>query len=558
MTSSPTAHLLNVYQGTTYSLWLRARLSLLIVAAITLVAPTFPLIWPHAQWLPSVGVALGSVILFTWAHLVGVFTYGGRDLGANESAFPRYLLTLPAQARTLALVPMLLGAITMALIWFILAKLIADRLLITTPGVFAPLWPAAMLAAILAWLQAVSWTPLWLPFLRVIVALAVLGGIMAFGITASHFGMSPGLLTAIYIIAIIAAYPTAAIGIARTRRGEGAALPWTWLRRAQRASAGATSRAPFTSPMEAQVWLEVRRNILLVPFVGAGVPLLMAATTVLFGQRSTPLYLDGHMVQPILIAVAVAVLAPIFAGGMHGTTMGKSDAWSKPVAISPFIAIRPLTTAQLVAAKLIAAAVATVVTWTLVIVIMVAWSLAPNEFERHSLAAAAAQHLTWPIGIAAVLSLAWLMLGTWKQMAQSLFICLYGRPWFSNVMTFGGMLLFGLLCVIVAPLLRDPRWRHAFPSIATWSVYAVVLLKLALGATLIAACLRRRLLSGRQVMTIVYTWLVLAAAYFILLLLFLPDSHRPDLLLLIAIAMLLPPGARVLAAIPALHANRHR
>jgi hypothetical protein len=497
------------------------------------------------------------VILFTLTHLVGVVTYGGRDLGAGESTFPRYLMTLPAQARTLAAVPMVWGVVAVALVWLV-AKLIADRLLITAPGVVAPLWPAVMLAAIIAWLQAVSWMPFWVPMLRVLVALGLLGGFVTFGGIAVDRGMPAWLLMAIYTCTIIAAYPVAAAGIARARRGDGAAICWAWLARMRRSGAAGLSRAPFASPMEAQVWIEVRRNILLVPFIGAGVPLVIAATTVFFGQRSAPIFIEGHLVQTILLAVAVAVLMPIVAAGMHGPTMGKFDAWSKPVVISAFIATRPLTCAQLVAAKMIAAAVAAIVTWTMVIVIMVAWALVPREIEGHSLAAAAAQHLTWPIAIGAVLMLGWLIFSTWKQMAQSLFICLYGRPWFSTTITIGAMAFFTLIFVIPGPFIRDHRFPHALPTIATWLVYSIVLLKLTSSAALIVASLRRRLLSAKQVTAMIYTWLVLAAVYFIALILLLPDSLRPGLTLLIAIAMMLPPGARILAAVPALHANRHR
>jgi hypothetical protein len=557
MTFSPSAQLLSVCKGTSYSLWLRARLSLLIITSVALTVPVFPLIWGRAEWFPAAGVVLGSAVLFTLTHIVGVITYGGRDLGASESTFPRYLMTLPANARTLAAVPMFWGVITMALIWLVM-KLIADRLLISAPGIVAPLWPAALLVAIVAWLQAVSWMPFGVPFLRVFVALGVLGAFVTFAGIAANRGMPPWLLAVTFTIATVTAYPTASIGIARARRGDGATMSWAWLPRLRRSRAVISSRAPFASPMEAQVWMEVRRNILLVPFVGAGMPLAVAATTVFFGQRSTPLLVDGHLIPPILIAVGVAIVSPMLAGGMHGPTMGKFDAWSKPVAISPFIAIRPLTTAQLVAAKLIAAAVAAVITWTIVIVIMVLWALVPRELEGHSLAGAAAMHLTWTIGIAAVVALAWLMLNTWKQMAQSLFICLYGRPWFSNVVTIGGMAAFSLLFVALAPFMRDVHLRQVLPTIAKWLVYSIVLLKLVIGAMLIAISLRHRLLSAKQITTIIYTWLVLVAAYFILLILLLPDSMKPGIMLLIAIAMLLPPGARVLAAVPALHANRHR
>lgn len=545
------------WAGSAYYFLKRACWSVRLILLLSVVCVVCKTIWPHAEWLAGVGVLVMSTYMFCGAQLVGVFTYGGGDLGAVESGFPRHVMILPASTRALALMPMVFGSAAMSVLWLMLAKIVVDPMLITTPGIHAPLWPALLLAAEVAWLQAVLWTPFWIPFVRVLVSLALLGGLATFGILARFHNVPVAAVAGSYLVAIVAAYPVAVAGLSCARRGDGARAPW--LNSNARPASAARTRGPFPSPMAAQVWLEVRRNILLVPFVSAAVPLALMVVTTIFGVSKTSFAAGPHQVQPILMVIAFSIAAPVFAAGLHGPMLGKSDAWAKAIVISPFIAARPLASGQLVRAKFLAAGVATVIAWGLVIAILGLWMLMPNTLgPGRSMARAVGEHLNWTNGLGAVVGLGWLLLVTWKQMAQSLFVCLYGRKWFSNILTIGGGSILSALCVLAVFSLNNPVLRQTLPGTAKVFVVISVGCKVVAGAALIVACRRRNLLTVAQIAGIVYFWLVLVALYFLLLFFLLPDSMKPGLGLIICIAAMLPPGARVLAALPAQDANRHR
>src|SRR5262249_3965474 len=133
-------------------------------------------------------------------------------------------------------------------------------------------WPALLLAAWVACTQAVCWTLVRAPLLRLVGVILGLPSV----------ALAPALVWATYRLAgtvppvalgpcavIVAAYAVAVVGVARDRRGD--RLGWAWLARLLlRAVPRLASRQrSFVSPLAAQRWLEVRRHAWLLPaFVG--------------------------------------------------------------------------------------------------------------------------------------------------------------------------------------------------------------------------------------------------------------------------------------------------
>src|SRR5262249_8727679 len=152
--------------------------------------------------------------------------------------------------------PMLFGTVTVALAWVALA-----RLILIPSGWHAPvLWPAALLAAILACMQALFWIPLGLPYLRVALVLVFLPGLLGPGVRAGSLGFTELGVSGIFMAPIVASGSLSVFGVPRPRRGD--ELQWRWRPARSRAASSASHEPsrPFASPAQAQLWLEGRRN----------------------------------------------------------------------------------------------------------------------------------------------------------------------------------------------------------------------------------------------------------------------------------------------------------
>ena len=162
-------------------------------------------------------------------------------------------------------------------------------------GPVAVVPPALGLLALFACLQVAVWLPLPLPFLRSLLVVVCIGGLSAWGATALDDLVPPWVVGAGYAAVGAAAFLGAARGLARARRGE--AVEWSLAVRSRPADAEAPPRRPFRSPMEAQVWIEGRRNGLALPAMSAFTALLYALPTLLANGRP-PVALGALEVDP--------------------------------------------------------------------------------------------------------------------------------------------------------------------------------------------------------------------------------------------------------------------
>src|SRR5689334_5217349 len=91
-----------------YHLWLRSRWPLIGsiagMVAMYLIAGLLPQ-ESRVSLLPPALMVFSTLLVI----LMSVFTYAGGDLSARESGFPRYMFTLPVQARTQVMIPMIYG-----------------------------------------------------------------------------------------------------------------------------------------------------------------------------------------------------------------------------------------------------------------------------------------------------------------------------------------------------------------------------------------------------------------------------------------------------------------
>src|SRR4051794_26998287 len=140
---------------------------------VCLACPLLPETWRNADLVPAL-LAVPSVVLILLAASLA-HGYEGR-LEARASAFPRRLFTLPVSAPGLAGPPLLLGTLLGAC-WPIVAVAILRPCGYQT----SLFWPAALIAAFVAWAQALSWSPFPLPWLRLVVMALVLPGLVVVG-----------------------------------------------------------------------------------------------------------------------------------------------------------------------------------------------------------------------------------------------------------------------------------------------------------------------------------------------------------------------------------------
>jgi len=522
-----------------WELWARHRFGVSAIGALVLVMALLVQVLPSdaAGWVGDVAQGLG---LLAFLYLLSIFVYADGALAGRSAGFPRRLFTLPLRTSVLVAWPMLYGTVAAALLWLGLACLIlvpSGR----SPGVVW--WPAFFQAACLACFQAVCWTLVRTPLLRLVVAILGLPSI----------GLSIVLVWATYdlhvtivqvnlgLCAVIGvAYAVAVAGVRHDRRGDGS--PWVWLHRLlpRAIPRWPASERPFSSAMAAQLWLEVRRQGWLLP---ASVGLFLA---MLFWATALPL--SPTDVQRVAAALLVV---PCLVAFFIGFGMGKTSFWARDLHLSSFSASRPITSAALANAKFYAAGLSALATWGLILLFVPLWAVASGNVGvlRELGHALFHDQSEWKLGLLAPVALAGLVGLTWLQLAAGMCLSLTGRASVVNgvvLLYFSvGAALIGLRTWIGS----NAEFFDALP-IVLWSLG---LLKL--GA---AAWTLRRLGRWRdRTIAKLALWLTIAACLQVPLYAVVPAGVIPRNLLALLLVLALP-LTRVLALPAAVTWNRHR
>ncbi|HEX9382060.1 MAG TPA: hypothetical protein VF908_01555, partial [Gemmatimonadaceae bacterium] len=304
--------------------------------------------------------SFGSVVMgpvtATFTYLLAVFSFGlDGDLAARQSMYPARMFTRPLTTGALAGLPMLYGSAAVIVLWLV-TRLFA---LWPTGSQVPSLWPALLLASLLAWTQALTWMPYPLPGLRIIVAVLWLGTIDTTAILALHFHARESLMLGILAPQIPLAYLVARFAVARARRGDVPDWRRTLVRLTQVADVASHRREDFRNSARAQAWFEWRRH-------GRSLPVWVA---ILLPFELVLLWVAGDSTSLVFIILLAVVLTPPFMATFAAASVSKSSPnASDSYGVTPFIATRPLTNAELVAAKLKMAVRSTVAAWVLVLI----------------------------------------------------------------------------------------------------------------------------------------------------------------------------------------------
>ena len=496
------------------------------------------------------GESFGFVVMMplsaTFTYFLAIFSFGlDGDLAARQSMYPARRFTQPVSTAALAWWPMLYGTAAMIFLW------LATRLFALWPSVIAVpvIWPALLAASLLAWTQALTWMPYPLPGLRIIVTVLWLGSIDTIAILALQFKAHEPLMVGILAPQIPLAYLVARFAVGRARRGDVPDWRGAFAGLTQSTRVPWRRRESFRSAAGAQAWFEWRRH-------GGSLPTWVA---ILLPFELILLWAAGDSTSLVFTILLGVLLTPPLIASFAAATVSKSSAnASDAYGVTPFIATRPLTNAELIAAKLKMAIWSTLVAWLLV---LVAVPLALKLSGTSAVVLERWRRLSEVVGTpravaASLLILLGCIASTWKQLVQSLYIGLTGRASLiqgSVFLVLGFFFLFGPF----AEWIVDSRRLGALWSALPLIFAVLVSIKMIAAVWVTTQLYRGRLVSDRMLVTGAACWCLAVLALYGLLVWLLDTPHIPHYLLML-LAILAIPLARLSAAPLALAWNRHR
>ncbi len=493
--------------------------------------------------------ALVVVVPMTWTftYFLGVFTFGlTGDLAARQSMYPARMFTLPVTTAALALWPMLYGTAAMAVLWA------AMRSVAVWPSTFdvPVIWPALLAMALLAWTQALTWMPYGLPGLRVIVTMLWLAVIDAIVLLAIYFKAPELLMVAFLAPQVPLGYLVARSAVARARRGD---VP-DWRDAFARVArlTGVATRRPnvFPSAARAQAWLEWRRHGLTLPgWIGILLPFELLL-----------LWVAGDAPVLVFAIVIGALLTPPVMAAFTAATVRKSNPDARDsLGVTAFIATRPLTNAALLAAKLRMTVWSTIAAWLLVLIaIPLALYLSntwPVVFEK---ARQVQEFIGTPRAVVVLLLvLGGLIVSTWKQLVQSLWVGLSGREWVVKTSVFLALSIFCAVGPTLVWIAENRRVLAVLYDALPLFLAVCVGVKMTAAVWVAVRLDRARVLSDRALVSGAAIWLATVLALYGVLVWMVGTPLFPRYFLAL-VAILAIPLVRLSAAPLALAWNRHR
>jgi hypothetical protein len=481
----------------------------------------------------------------TTMYLLALFSFGfSGDLAARPSIYPTRMFTLPVTSAALAGWPMLYGAVTVAILWAV-TRLIAPW----PPDVPIPMvWPGLLAVVVLAWTQALTWMPYGLPGFRVIAALLCLSSVNVVVVLALEFEAGEPVMLAILAPQVLLAYLAARFAVARARRGVVPDWRGPFLQLGRLADPRG-GRDRFDSPEQAHAWLEWRQH-------GRALPVLVG---LLLPFELVLLFTAGDASVLVFVILLGVLLTPPFMAGFAAATVRKANPGADGYGVTPFLATRPMTSAALITAKLKMAARSTLAAWLLVVV---AVPVGLEVTGTGSIAIEWVRNVVERVGVlrAVVLALlisAALLLSTWKQLVQSLYVGLSGREWAVKASVFLSLAALAAVGPLLIWIIEDLSVLVRLLDALPWILVVLAGLKLCAAAWVAVRLYDSRLVSDRTLVVGAGCWLVVVLALHGLLV-WLVDTPFVRSYLLLFVAILVTPLARVSAAPLTLAWNRHR
>lgn len=556
-----------------WEIWRKNRWGLIVILAAipvwavlsrVLMGPLQP---PHDElnsiWPILVLLADGLAMWVSLFALGVMFCFTETDPKGGYPRFPARLFALPVRTITLVSCPMIYGVIAAVAVAFAWEKLVLGSLQTTEwmPHRFLPLmFPAAAMVL----LQATVWSLPAFPGNRLLVLGALLFGLVWLAIEPNAHGSvgdwSQQRVAAYQQRASIAlagasvvAYLAALIAVERDRRG--ALIRWTAIWRRAGAFFEQTPRriASFRSVMSAQLWFEWRQRGFLLPLTVA------ALMTLILGPVGWIVKLEGPPgttvidAEPTVTMFCLVLALPLVLAFVIGKRFAETE-----LDPSAFQLLRPVTSGEMVIRKLQMAARSAALSWAMVLVAVPIWLALWCDTSLLSRGWHLLQARYSVPALCALLSLGLLTLValTWRWLAVSLYLGLWGRPKVfitSAACSFVG----GWLFLIVAAINFDhPKQLKQWEELAYY-LAALVALKWIVGAWAFRETHRRGLMPARVIFAYGALWLGVTMGVAAFAWLALRGTIVPKPAIVLG-AMLIVPLARIGLAPLALNAHRHR
>jgi hypothetical protein len=506
----------------------------------------------------SVRVIECFAALFSFVAVFWICSHTDHDAQGKHLGYPAHMYTLPARTATLVNWPIVFGLAATLSLYFSWATVIQWHWGLTVP--WATLcWHALVLAAMLLSLQALGWSLPRSPWIRGALVIAIMTGLGAVAILVPELDFDPLGQTGWMLVLsfwLLLAYVGAFTGVARDRRGEGHG--WTARLWQRFLDAMPQRTGDFTSPARAQFWFEWHRRGL---FSSCLLGILMAGS-LCFIPLSAALPLDP--VAMALNGVTLPIMVLSVALGT-GASLAKSDPWMREKSFHPFNALRPITTGEIVVAKMKAAALITLLGWTLFFILAVpGFNLAhwiqswrggglglPSWTEFWPL-----HPMSWRLATHPVMLLT-AMGSTWLAMIGSMALGLTGRTRTIVFWSWVGMGKLVSLALVTVWLFNHPAHWPAFLGVLPWITGLIALVNLCLAARNFLKVHRHGLHTPLSFWSLAAIWLTLAAALSASAWLFWSVMEWPWPLVAF-LAVLLMPGGELAACSINLASNRHR
>lgn len=521
--------------------------------------------WKHL-FVNSSGMLMAGSVIFVLA----IFNFTESSPEKDWTGFPYRLFVLPLPTLFLVALPLISGITVMSLVcgyWL--------RIVLTPTDAPEAGWMTLLLVAFMTLFQTVLWCLAGFRLGRMLVLglagpVFVIVGFLPWQQVWATDWFSERTLSLLLVSLVLVLFVCSWYCVARQRCGGGrqgnwfrAAIEWIldFLPRRKR---------PFTSPAGAQFWFEWRRSGIVLPLCVAGMLLFFIRPLSLRCQNDGPLSLQ-------LLCWTIAT--PVILAAIIGKGFSKPDLWATELSLPTFNMVRPISSGEIVVVRMKVAALSTAISWALVIAFLCFWL--PGWADLNSLNAIrigfwmASGHSAIGEKLIAGLTVVAGILATWKYLVNGLWSGLSGNWNVFLALPFAYALFTILGFVALAIMLNHDdavrAWFVADPDkpLAWFEALAAM----ALIAKFVLAARVWRDVSPRRVRRYLVFWLcstgcllalailVWAHGLFDLVLIdifnFLPWDAQRLLGLMILLALLFMPLARIGLAPRALAKNRH-
>jgi hypothetical protein len=566
---SSTASPLRMLKGFGLPLWRRHRIELGGLIALMIVGRV-------ADYEASAkALVLGQAILFgllasvsyltmgvAWLVFIARVANGDSEASisnakSSRSAYPGFMMTLPASDGWMAFVPMLFAVASMTVLFGLFG-------ILHTPA-FSPLavvgW-GVYVTSLTVSLQAVAWSRVPGRYTKAIAAGALLFGAIFLASYLQYYRLGFSLIPEVYACIGIVAMMFVVPGFARARHGYADVRFRTAATRRSSSNTRIKDLPRFRSGVETLTWMCWRRQGLVLPAIALATCLLYISPQFLYphgGSHFMPGGVSADFAEGtlgsmnLLVKPAFVLLFLLGMAFMTGATPRKSDFYRADLRLQPFLSTRPQSGADYINVLVRTSAMssfltALIVGWTMGVLCFVG-HLRTDELgfglDQDFFSAAPGPIAT------ANLCFATLFLVIWNAQTFLMAPDLVGRRLASYV----PVLLLGAFLILTI----NSSWPGHFnwlSEIVQGILWTLVALKLCAVAAFGLALVRRKLLSQWTLAASFSGWaivsLVLGAGYATAF----PKTGDFDFFA--PCFMVVTPIARFFAAPFALEINRHR